>query len=317
MLTQENIQDETLDRIALMVDDVDDLLALGSVSKWHGDVALRYLPYHHIRCNIRRVNKEPVPIIATRLDETILEEYKQYIDISLHALKEMYNPRGFYGLAVADMRFTGLICDTITIFCPDLCHVQGYAEEPSQSLITYGIEPKHDYLIRNRPGSTTRHGSSPDALVQIAFHSQTAYSGLNELLLRNRHASAKIAALRAKIAALRTACEGHVKLTRGCGKGLGQRQLYAIYCFLQRALKSFDTSTDSDPNSRTYPATPTRLRSIFTDPSCVFLSTSILSTSNCGNSALRLFGFGPVAAVLHRGISRTMGFQCVRSFSRE
>ena len=38
------------------------------------------------------------------------------------------------------------------------------------------------------------------------------------------------------------------------------------------------------------------LPAIFTDPGWTLLSTSILSTSNCGNPALRLFGFGPVAA---------------------
>jgi len=36
--------------------------------------------------------------------------------------------------------------------------------------------------------------------------------------------------------------------------------------------------------------------SIFTDSGWALLSTSILSTSNCGNPALRLFGFGPVAS---------------------
>jgi carnitine O-acetyltransferase len=35
---------------------------------------------------------------------------------------------------------------------------------------------------------------------------------------------------------------------------------------------------------------------IFTDPGWATLGTSILSTSNCGNPALRLFGFGPVTA---------------------
>ena len=39
-----------------------------------------------------------------------------------------------------------------------------------------------------------------------------------------------------------------------------------------------------------------KLPSLFTDPGYSHLSTSILSTSNCGNPALRLFGFGPVAA---------------------
>jgi carnitine O-acetyltransferase len=38
------------------------------------------------------------------------------------------------------------------------------------------------------------------------------------------------------------------------------------------------------------------LPAIFTDPGWALLNTSIISTSNCGNPALRLFGFGPVAA---------------------
>jgi hypothetical protein len=41
---------------------------------------------------------------------------------------------------------------------------------------------------------------------------------------------------------------------------------------------------------------PTCLPTIFTDPGWALLGTSILSTSNCGNPALRLFGFGPVVA---------------------
>ncbi|KAF8801880.1 CoA-dependent acyltransferase [Phlegmacium glaucopus] len=36
--------------------------------------------------------------------------------------------------------------------------------------------------------------------------------------------------------------------------------------------------------------------SISTNPGWALLGTSILSTSNCGNPALRLFRFGPVAA---------------------
>jgi hypothetical protein len=40
----------------------------------------------------------------------------------------------------------------------------------------------------------------------------------------------------------------------------------------------------------------TSLPSIFTDHGWSILNTSIISTSNCGNPALRLFGFGPVAA---------------------
>lgn len=82
-----------------------------------------------------------------------------------------------------------------------------------------------------------------------------------------------------KIVALRVACEGHVKLTKECSQGLGQdRHLYALYCLLQRE------------------RSPRPLPALFTDPGWGLLGTSILSTSNCGNPALRLFGFGPVAA---------------------
>lgn len=41
---------------------------------------------------------------------------------------------------------------------------------------------------------------------------------------------------------------------------------------------------------------PPALPEIFHDGGWSTLGTSILSTSNCGNPALRLFGFGPVAA---------------------
>jgi carnitine O-acetyltransferase len=64
------------------------------------------------------------------------------------------------------------------------------------------------------------------------------------------------------------------------------RHLYAIYRLLQRQI---DTSSDENvPNSA--------LPEIFRDSGWATLGTSILSTSNCGNPALRLFGFGPVAA---------------------
>lgn len=120
---------------------------------------------------------------------------------------------------------------------------------------------------------------------------------------------------REKIYALRKACERHVKLTKECSQGFGQdRHLYAMYCLVRREieenkLSSSDgtTSPSSPPRSPT-PSTSSssgsgtakrlnaKIPSIFTDPGYSHLSTSILSTSNCGNPALRLFGFGPVTA---------------------
>jgi carnitine O-acetyltransferase len=153
----------------------------------------------------------------------------------------------------------------------------------------------------------TGHGFSPDAFVQMAF--QAAYFGLYgriecvyEPAMTKAFLHGRTEAIRSiqpesveftktfyseapasqKVSALRKACEHHVKLTKECSQGLGQdRHLYALYCLLQRERR--------DHASKPLPA-------IFSDPGWMLLNTSILSTSNCGNPALRLFGFGPVAA---------------------
>jgi len=97
-----------------------------------------------------------------------------------------------------------------------------------------------------------------------------------------------------KVAALRKACKRHVELTKECSKGLGQdRHLYALYCLLLREL---DGNLEPSPDDPVPHLTTGSLPSIFTDNGWHVLNTSILSTSNCGNPALRLFGFGPVAA---------------------
>jgi carnitine O-acetyltransferase len=102
---------------------------------------------------------------------------------------------------------------------------------------------------------------------------------------------------------LRRACDAHVKLTKECSKGLGQdRHLYALYCLRQREIASRSVSPEpngtSSPPSSPSSKSPSHngLPSIFTDPGWALLNTTLLSTSNCGNPALRLFGFGPVTA---------------------
>src|SRR6266498_4913007 len=87
-----------------------------------------------------------------------------------------------------------------------------------------------------------------------------------------------------KIKALRKAIQTHVNLTKMCAKGLGQdRHLYALQCVWQREVGN------SDDNEEKLPA-------IFKDIGWQALNHTVLSTSNCGNPALRLFGFGPVVA---------------------
>ncbi len=90
------------------------------------------------------------------------------------------------------------------------------------------------------------------------------------------------------------------------GRGDGNlRHLYALYCLLQRE-REMAPILDEDERP-TSPASVTSsgssagrdrppLPSIFTDNGWLILNRSILSTSNCGNPALRLFGFGPVTA---------------------
>ncbi|KAJ7574062.1 acyltransferase ChoActase/COT/CPT [Mycena floridula] len=165
----------------------------------------------------------------------------------------------------------------------------------------------------------TSHGFSPDAFVQMAF--QAAYFGLYgriecvyEPAMTKAFLHGRTEAIRSiqpesveftktfyseasasqKVAALRKACERHVKLSKECGQGLGQdRHLYAMYCLLQR---EFSGNLDPTPDEAGERTPITKMPDIFVDQGWELLSTSILSTSNCGNPALRLFGFGPVAA---------------------
>jgi carnitine O-acetyltransferase len=86
-----------------------------------------------------------------------------------------------------------------------------------------------------------------------------------------------------KLKALRKAIQAHVNLTKMCAKGLGQdRHLYALQCIYQREVGNSDNGE--------------RMPEIFKDIGWQTLSRTVLSTSNCGNPALRLFGFGPVVA---------------------
>ena len=133
-----------------------------------------------------------------------------------------------------------------------------------------------------------------------------------------------------KIDALRKACEKHVKHTKECAKAQGQdRHLYALYCVWQRAVDeegaeaassnglSSDGATSpvdgsSSPTTSGRPASrggqsksvspspagkqPTQqMPALFADGGWDRINNTILSTSNCGNPALRHFGFGPTS----------------------
>ncbi|ODV96577.1 hypothetical protein PACTADRAFT_48412 [Pachysolen tannophilus NRRL Y-2460] len=114
-----------------------------------------------------------------------------------------------------------------------------------------------------------------------------------------------------KIKYLKTACQAHSARTRQCSKGLGQdRHLYALFCIWERyfsgdlsssnnsSTENIDLKSDTtfvDSNGDNLKKELKELPSIFADSGWDKLNNTILSTSNCGNPSLKLFGFGPVS----------------------
>jgi carnitine O-acetyltransferase len=141
------------------------------------------------------------------------------------------------------------------------------------------------------------------------FFLQRAVQGTNSIF-HFRRALAFVKAFnsdaspREKVAALRAACKAHTELTKACAKGLGQdRLLYAMYCLAQQKEKAAARGDSSAPPSDSESSDSedsdkfiSRIPELFKDPGYAKLGSSTISTSNCGNPALRLFGFGPVAA---------------------
>ena len=78
-----------------------------------------------------------------------------------------------------------------------------------------------------------------------------------------------------KLEALRIATKEHSRLVRECASGKGvDRHLFALMSIAER-------------NNLPLPT-------FFQSKAWKTLNHTILSTSNCGNPSLRLFGFGPV-----------------------
>lgn len=124
-----------------------------------------------------------------------------------------------------------------------------------------------------------------------------------------------------KLKYLSEACKKHSEQTKRCSNGEGiDRHLFALFCIWKRyvsgdllmepeatAMKQEDTivaDEHSDSSEHTIGGNNepnlkfeiTTLPAIFADSGWDKLNNTILSTSNCGNPSLRLFGFGPVSA---------------------
>lgn len=135
-----------------------------------------------------------------------------------------------------------------------------------------------------------------------------------------------------KVEALKKACQKHTAITQECAQGLGQdRHLYALFCIWQGGDEELQPVTDGSVNglstdgsgsspaegspslsqghSRSFSDSgsisgstrdhwqkpPQNIPSLFSDAGWDRINNTILSTSNCGNPSLRLFGFGPTS----------------------
>ncbi|GMM34568.1 carnitine O-acetyltransferase [Saccharomycopsis crataegensis] len=177
-----------------------------------------------------------------------------------------------------------------------------------------------------------KFGCSPDAFVQMSF--QATYYALygkvectyepamtkkffhgrteairtvsNESNLYVRKFFENIPAI-TKLSLLRAACQKHSARTKDSSNGLGvDRHLYALFCIWKKWANSSDSEEESinDDDSDTtvhsnheddeFSAYSKELPSIFANSGWDKLNNSVISTSNCGNPSLRLFGFGPV-----------------------
>ncbi|KAG7859403.1 hypothetical protein KL939_002303 [Ogataea angusta] len=174
-------------------------------------------------------------------------------------------------------------------------------------------------------------GMSPDAYVQMAF--QLAYYALygkiestyepamTKQFLHGRTEAIRTVSLqsnefvtkflddnvsvRDKVQLLKDACNAHSARTKQCSQGLGQdRHLYALFCIWKRYYSDEslgETSDSDDENTLSDTRDPLKdvslreIPSIFADAGWDKLNNTIISTSNCGNPSLKLFGFGPVS----------------------
>ncbi|KAJ9617246.1 carnitine O-acetyltransferase yat1 [Cladophialophora chaetospira] len=136
-----------------------------------------------------------------------------------------------------------------------------------------------------------------------------------------------------KVEALKTATQKHTAITKEASKAQGHdRHLYALYCVWQRKVNDegaemasnagfssngYSSPTDtsdfgsparleesSSPVNRSRAGTDTsrspgpplhQMPALFSDSGWDKINNTILSTSNCGNPALRHFGFGPTS----------------------
>ncbi|KAG8823583.1 hypothetical protein FRC19_003558 [Serendipita sp. 401] len=250
---------------------------------------------------------------------------KQRIDTTPKKLEWHLVPELRAGIRYAERRISDLICQND---CQEL-EFKGYGRE---FIIRHGFSPDAFVQMAFQAAYFGLYGRTEctyePAMTKAFLHGRTeAIRTVQTPSVTFTKTYFSEASSEQKVDSLRKACASHVKLTKECSAGLGQdRHLYALYCLLQREIN--EGSPSSTPNGARTPqlngktklaiadgyavdgnanangdvsvslaeTRATALPTIFTDHGWSILNTSIISTSNCGNPALRLFGFGPVAA---------------------
>ncbi|CAN3364415.1 putative mitochondrial carnitine O-acetyltransferase [Diutina catenulata] len=108
-----------------------------------------------------------------------------------------------------------------------------------------------------------------------------------------------------KLQYLSAACSAHTDQTRRASSGKGvDRHLYGLFCIWKRYVDDADVEIhDSASSNDTVVGHDDKgapdlkeLPEIFANAGWDKLNNTVISTSNCGNPSLRLFGFGPVSA---------------------
>ncbi|BFZ55598.1 carnitine O-acetyltransferase yat1 [Savitreella phatthalungensis] len=177
-------------------------------------------------------------------------------------------------------------------------------------------------------------GFSPDAFVQMAFQAayyglygriQSVYEpAMTKAFLHGRTEAIRSMTQESsnfvkrfcedvrpqiKYDALQKACKRHTSITRECSAGQGQdRHLYALFKMWEQQQAEEKAQRRENDHISNGPTGSLRPRSaspggesavdmpaLFADCGWDRLNNTILSTSNCGNPALRMFGFGPTS----------------------
>ena len=212
---------------------------------------------------------------------------------------------------------------------PDLSLALRFAETRLSDLINQN-EFKH-LEFKNYGSSTIKNMKfSPDAFLQMAF--QATYYALYgkvectyEPAMTKHFFHGRTEAIRTvsqesnlfvrkffdssidnkeKLHYLAKACGYHSQQTKKASNGEGiDRHLFALFCIWKRYIDEHgeegEGEAESDHTVGDEEQCKTKLQnipSLFADSGWDKLNNTVLSTSNCGNPSLRLFGFGPVSA---------------------